>query len=418
MRILLGFWRLLVGALWLAGVAALTLRGGEVDAEWLAEMPRLCAICGSRGTADAILNVVLFLPLGLVLGGRRRAAVTALMIGAAIAVGIELAQTALPGRHPSLADVALNATGAALGTFVHSLVAGRISGGVQVGGRLWGGVVGASFVIGGILMTPWPTDDDYWGQWMPDLGSMPQYRGSVLQAELNGRPLPSRRIPEEDPHRELLADDWKLSGHIVTGPDPAGVSPILSIYDGHQREVLLVGAHRDALVFRERTLGGALRFDSPDVRVPGAFAPFDPGDSTTIGASRSAGTTCLRLGTTEECGVGITPGRTWGLLLYVEGPREGFREIVDLLWLCGLFLPIGFFARRAGDLVAGVLLGLGGLVLAVAVTPLVVGPWYELAACLVGAGSGWGGCRVLAAVSRWSGTQPEGPPSSTIASSV
>lgn len=417
MRKLLGFWRLLVGALWLVPVAALTLRGGEVDVEWLAEIPRLCVICGTRGTADAILNVVLFLPLGFVLGGRRRAAVVAIAVGGAIALGIELLQTALPGRHPSPADVVLNATGAGLGTLVHSVVVARISRGPRVGAWPWGGAVGACLLIGGILMTPWPTDDDYWGQWMPDLGSMPQYQGSVLEAELNGRPLPSRRIDREGPHRELLEEDWALSGHIVTGPEPPAVSPILSIYDGRQREVLLVGAHRDALVFRERTLGDALRFDSPDVRLPGAFTPFEPGDSTTIGASRSGSTTCLRLGPTEECGVGVTPGRTWGLLLYVEGPGEPFRELVDLLWLCGLFLPVGFFASGTRDLVGAWLLGSSGLILAIVLTPLVVGPWHHVAASLLGAVSGRGiFLLVRAFVRRGGGGAAQG--AATIASSV
>ncbi|MBT8487965.1 MAG: VanZ family protein, partial [Gemmatimonadetes bacterium] len=343
MRILLGLWRLLVGGLWLAAVGALTLRGAEIDPERLAELQSVCVICGTRGTADAILNIVLFLPLGLVLGGGRRALVLALVAGATVAGGIELLQTLLPGRHPSPADVVFNAMGAALGTRIHALAARRVrtdaASGAGGTGWLWGGVVGACFLGAGVLLTPHPPDDDYWGQWMPDLGWMPQYEGVVVSAELNGRHMPWGRLDHEGPHRELLDGDWRLDGRIVVGPSPDAVSPILSIYDGHQREALLLGAHRDAIVFREWTIGKRLRFDAPDVRIPGAFGPLVPGDTTFIGASRRAATTCLRLGEVEWCGLGITPGRTWGFLLYLEGLDESIRELADLLWLLGLFLP-------------------------------------------------------------------------------
>lgn len=402
MQILSGFWRLLVGGLWLAAVAALTLRGAEIDPEQLAELQSACAICGTRGTADAILNMVLFLPLGLVLGGGRRALLVALLAGGAVAGGIELLQTILPGRHSSPADVVFNAIGAALGTRIHALAARRVRTDAVIGpggsGWVWGGAVGACFLIAGVLLTPHPPDDDYWGQWMPDLGWMPQYDGVVLSAELNGRPMPWGRLDQEGPHRELLEGDWRLDGRIVVGPPPDAVSPILSIYDGHQREALLLGAHRDAIVFREWTIGKRLRFDAPDMRVPGAFGSLAPGDTTSIGASRTAGATCLRLGEVQRCGVGITPGRSWGFLLYVEGLDEPLRGLVDLLWLVGLFLPVGFFARGRWDLAGGAAAGVGGLLFAPTLTSMISGAWLELAACLVGVSLGRIGLWALRAV--------------------
>ena len=50
---------------WAVGLAAVTLtpNGGPV-----ARILSFCLLCGERGTADAILNVVLFLPLGLLIG--------------------------------------------------------------------------------------------------------------------------------------------------------------------------------------------------------------------------------------------------------------------------------------------------------------------------------------------------------------
>lgn len=411
MRISFGFWRLLTAALWLIAVAALTLRGAEIDPDRLAELEGLCVICGMRGTSDAILNTLLFVPLGIVVGGGRRALVVALLAGAIVAGGVELLQTLLPGRHSSPADVVFNAFGAALGTRVHTLMAGRIrvDGDIGRGGLLWGGALGACFLAAGILLTPYPPDDEYYGQWMPDLGSMPQYDGVVLNAELNGRAMPWGRLNHEGPHRRLLEGDWRMEGRIVVGPSPDAVSPILSVYDGLQREALLLGAHRDALVFREWTLGKHLRFDAPDVRIPGAFERLTPGDTTSISARRTGGTTCLALSDTERCGVGVTPGRTWGFLLYVESLDARSRALVDLLWLLGLFAPVGFLAGDRRDLAGGAASGLSGLLVAPALTSMIPGPWLEGVACLTGVALGrlaWWGLRVGA--DRHAAARPSG----------
>jgi glycopeptide antibiotics resistance protein len=62
---------------------------------------------------SAALNVLLFVPLGIVLGWFGR---PWLLLGAvAVSVTIELVQFVLPGRNPLLSDVVTNALGACLG---------------------------------------------------------------------------------------------------------------------------------------------------------------------------------------------------------------------------------------------------------------------------------------------------------------
>lgn len=67
-------------------------------------------------TVEAVANVVMFVPLGVLLpwAGRARPAV-AVLLGLALSAGIELTQLALPERHPTLRDVLMNTLGAALG---------------------------------------------------------------------------------------------------------------------------------------------------------------------------------------------------------------------------------------------------------------------------------------------------------------
>lgn len=85
------------------------------------------------GVRDAVLNVVLFVPLGFVLQlgrprGRPVALAPALAIGAALSGFIEIAQLFLPERFPSVADLVTNACGAALGAFLASRATRRVDG--------------------------------------------------------------------------------------------------------------------------------------------------------------------------------------------------------------------------------------------------------------------------------------------------
>lgn len=362
---------------WLAVVAIVTLHGVEASGPGSAAIPGVCLICGERGTADAILNVFMFMPLGLLLHGQGRALARAVVTGLVVAVLIELVQTAVPGRHASPADVVWNVTGSGLGAWMVVVWRVRLPERRPHRELGWVALVTVGFIVVGLLLTPSFTHDSYWGQWTPELGHMPAYDGAVLRAELNGRPLPPNRLNGEDSHHELFSGPWSLWGRIVLGSPPEEPSPILSIYDGHQREIVLLGAHREDLVFRFRTLADRLRLDSPDVRLTDAFEGATPGDTVDIGARYSEGRVCLLLDQLERCDVGVTPGRAWGLLLYPEGTSRTFRMLLDWTWMLLLFMPLGLLAGSVGEAIAAGLLAIGGTLLAVGLTPLVAGPWHQ-----------------------------------------
>ena len=54
--------------------------------------PPGCLLCGEKGLSDAIRNVILFAPLGIVLAARGMKLFTALLLGAAFSIGVEGAQ--------------------------------------------------------------------------------------------------------------------------------------------------------------------------------------------------------------------------------------------------------------------------------------------------------------------------------------
>jgi len=376
-------WRPIMALVWMGLVASITLRPGR--RRWLGidQLTELCLICGTRGSADAVLNVVMFVPLGFLIASLGRGVGVAFLFGLMSSTLIEGSQLFIPGRYPGVSDLLWNSSGALVGALLWRAGRRRVESpkpGAVLGAA---GFVAVSLLLGGVLLTPTQTDADYWGQWTPALGYMPQYSGRILNASLSGRPFPSYRLPDEPPHRRLLEDGWELRGSVVAGEGPRSVAPILSVYDQNLQEIVLLGAHRDDLVYRERTLGKAMRFDSPDVRVLGGLAGVQPGDTMLV-AGRREGELCLQVGDVERCGAGVTPGRTWGLLLYLEGPPESFRRTLDLLWLMVLFSPIGFWVVGRRGWMWGMGIGFGGAAFAVAATPLILPGLLEPAAGLLG----------------------------------
>ena len=106
-------------------IASVTLTPGEGPAA--ANVAPLCLVCGSYGGADAILNVLLFAPLGfgLALWGVR--AGRALLTALAVTILIETLQWfIIPGRDATLGDVAMNFLGAAFGFVAGARITGLL----------------------------------------------------------------------------------------------------------------------------------------------------------------------------------------------------------------------------------------------------------------------------------------------------
>ncbi len=76
---------------------------------------------GRRWLADGILNLLLFVPLGLAIGWNSRSTWIAALCGLLLSTAVEMAQAFVPGRDPALSDIVFNA----LGTVVGALLARR-----------------------------------------------------------------------------------------------------------------------------------------------------------------------------------------------------------------------------------------------------------------------------------------------------
>lgn len=108
-------------AAWLAGLLFLTMRPSSGKGTLLNLVP--LSFQGPGAVVDAVLNVGVFIPLGLLLVAAGIRFAVALLIGLLLSVGIELSQyLAQVGRTADVNDLLTNTTGTVLGWAVGTAI--------------------------------------------------------------------------------------------------------------------------------------------------------------------------------------------------------------------------------------------------------------------------------------------------------
>lgn len=316
--------------------------------------PVICIVCGERGLADVLLNILLFLPLGATFAFGRRGLLRPVVTGGLISLAVEVAQVLLPGRDASPGDLLVNTLGTALGVALVRTAGSwfdpprRYATGLSALAAM---AALSVLALSGWLVAPSFPDTAYYGQWTAELGHFGHYRGRVLDAGVGALHVPSRRVPDSDAVRARLTEGAALHVEAVAGPPPHRVAPIFSIYDDGQREILLLAADADDAVFRYRTRAARLRLDRPDLRFPGAFEGIEAGDALRLRLVRSGHGFVLDVNGIPHGPAGFTAAAGWRLLYYDESFPPWLVRILDLVWLVGLFTAAGFWVRRRHDLV-------------------------------------------------------------------
>ncbi|HEV2735377.1 MAG TPA: VanZ family protein [Longimicrobiaceae bacterium] len=369
-------------------IASLTL----FPTDDLSDGATLCLLCGERALADAILNVLMFVPLGagLGLGGVTLLGVT--LLGGAFTLAIEFLQALIPGRDASVADLVFNTLGCVLGGALVRSVPAWIDPPPARGRRFLAGGLAAPLLLllaTGLMLGPRPSRDTYAGQWTAELGHLESYRGRVTAAYVGEVPVPSREMARESERlRILVARGAPIRVAAVAGPPVSGLAPIFSIYDDEDREILLVGTDGEDAVFQYRTLGMALRMDRPSLRLPGGFRGVREGDPLRIEVVRRGRGYCMAVNDVRSCSVGYTLADTWGVFLALFSLDGGGRRLLGLAWLGMLFVPAGFWLRDRRDVLPAAALLAAGLLLVPWAAGLVPTPPAEFLAVAAGLGAG------------------------------
>jgi len=348
-------------ALAVACILAATLTPAGVDLQ--PEFSR-CLICGARGYSDAIVNLILFAPLGAALALNGRRGLRPIFAAGILSCCVELAQIVIPGRDPSLGDVLFNSLGAAAGQFLY-LAGGRwVLPAARVAGRLsvLAAILAAGlFALTGYLLAPSYPRLPYFAWWTAARPELVRYRGRVLDAHLGVLSLHPTDQPLPPQVRSQLISGTAISIEALAGPRTPSLGPLVVIEDLWRRDILLVGPDRGDLVLRYRARSARFGLDGPDVRLRGALEAIQPNDTLHITIQRRSDGYCLSANQVMNCHLWFTVGAGWAVLLYPKHFPVWAQHLLDLGWVAGLLTPVGLWLRRRAESVLALGLVVGSL---------------------------------------------------------
>jgi hypothetical protein len=384
----------LAASLLLIAAATLTPQGPRVadvtDELW-------CLPCGRLGIADAIANIVLFVPLGFALSVRLRRSATVVLVAILLSLGIEIVQLLglVGGRYASLVDLLTNTGGAMLGLLVaryrvtlarpHSTVAARLALGWSVGVTL-------VFAAGARALA---RSDSTFHRAAPTASALPFTPGygwfeqSVPEATVDAQPFVHGGTGPLIVNAPVQSVQ-RAEARVVGRDRRTSVVPVLYVHEEPDTDShLLIGQRGNAFALRVRVNAAQFGMHMPDLVVADVAPASDTlGNDTaalsarTVHASITPDVWALRIGSetadahrAHEARLRVRPALTWMLVAPIaqaNGSLALWGTFVVLL----LILSPGFhwIILAARDGARGTaLLAAGFVALAWVATPLMGG---------------------------------------------
>jgi len=318
-----------------------------------------CLVCGPLGGVNSVLNIFLFVPLGIGLALSGFSGKRAVIAMCALSALIETAQLiVIPGRYSTIGDVLTNSLGGALGFAIgrYALILLRPSPRIALALTMgWSALWLATQAISAYGFSPAIPKSQYFGQIAPCLGNLEQFRGAVVRASIANVTVPDTRFPDSHRVRELLLRGAIVTTTIVPARRTSGIAPIVRVADTREREILLLAQDTDNLVFGVRTGAAVFRLRPPAFALPDAFPAVSPSDSAlttdtlTVSARYSAREVWVnaQARTSYDRRIPITASLAWTMLLpfqwFIAGTRTEL--VVSAIWIACLLFPIGYWLR-------------------------------------------------------------------------
>ena len=315
---------------------------------------------------DILRNILLFaIPATLTRSWRIR---TVLLFAAGVSAGIELIQTTIPGRVPSVLDWIANLFGAWLGhrvsLFSHP---GRLPT-PTFGRRLYvGWSMLATFVI---VLTPLCfrtrlPEPPWYAHTPPHVGHLEDYSGRILVSRINHTPLQHGLIPRGELPVQLQSEH-RVTIQAIHGDPPEALSGLFLITDEDGREVAFLAVQGDDLMYRRRSWAQALNLETPRLWWRGALSRVQKGDPLMIQVRQSSSDLCLVVNQQERCGLAPRIEDGWQHWIPAQALSPLASAALNPLWLAGLALPLGYgYRRRVAET----------LLVALPVTAALAAPW-------------------------------------------
>ncbi len=360
-------WWLVLGSVALIAAATL-LPFGAIPASQMP--PRWCFDCGGMWLADAISNVLLFLPLGLALACRGRGIAVVACSGVLLSFAVEFCQSVgiPPSRSPAIADITANAFGAMLGWLLS---------------RYWRSVCCADARRSAMLAVSWwliavailaltaaAAQTERVGE--PKAVSLSSIEYAPGYGWYGGTPISAQVSSAQSAgpwtilhagtgpivaHADHGSNEWQVILQSV-GRDSANVRRaifFLHVAGDTTADVLIAQHNHDVdLVVRRRASSWGLNF--PVISVAGVFSGQSPTD--TIRVHVNATNRLMHLEATrglrsERAQLALTPAIGWSMIQTLVGVQHPLVPVIQFLWLVTLFFPLAWWSgrtRRAGFL--------------------------------------------------------------------
>ncbi len=265
---------LLATTTWFLVVAWCTLRPDPAAVARVAALPWYCIACGDGGLTDIILNLLLFLPFGILARMAGWRATSTLAVLCLLSTMIEVSQGAfLVGRDASLGDVLCNTAGGALGWLVwplllqvarpHARFAHRAAiVTLTLGAAIWFGT--------GYAMRPWIAGPTPWyGQWNHGWPGHELFQGTIQRGLLGEMNVPNDSMDHPPAHADSL--DLVLELTRIIDSTPRRPVALLRIVDDDQRVVVAVAQRHRSLRLELRTRGDGFGLRTPEWGFPDAM---------------------------------------------------------------------------------------------------------------------------------------------------
>jgi hypothetical protein len=364
-----------------------------------------CFRCGeSYDPLELLLNIALFVPLGLALRAARVRAWLAVTIIVATTVTIEILQYfVIVGRDGVVRDCVSNAIGGVVGLAVQPHLRALWPGPGSPSRRLaWCAALLwiAHAAMAALLFRPSAASKRYYSQVAPELGQFDQFAGTVLSASIDGERVEGSLFDPALEARVRAADSITLASVVIPGPPKSRVAPIVNVVDSMGNEVAILAQQRTALVFQARTKGQDLGFYAPAVVMDDVF---ETEPSTTplpllVAGVRRGSSLRLRVAagtsTAREARLTLSPALGWTLWWPHEYPGRAALVWVTAAWVFVCIALLGFWSE---GLAAPLVAALGAEVL----VPLALGPGVSsptLVVSIMGALAGLAISRLRSAV--------------------
>lgn len=323
----------------LAVILVITLR--PTGSSEVAAVNWWCIGCSELGTLDLLYNIALFVPLGAALALYGMSVARVLPLSLALSISLEALQITLPGRDPTLSDVAANSLGGLLGAvlFYRLPLLPTASRAIwQVLTWTWVAFTLALLSVGTWAVAVEVPRVDFFVQWLPDRPAYAPFRGDLYSVTANSVELSaSERIPASRLPNAFFAGNLDVIAQLAPGPRPEGTALIARLALDYG-EFLMLGRQGDAFIVRYRANAVRLGLRSPIYALAGAFNG-DPRAVVELRASKHGDLLQLRAMEADsplsraEQSVWITGARLWATLLPFEHGFARLGALGDVLWI-------------------------------------------------------------------------------------